>query len=165
MANTMVRSHAGYRDTMTRSRVQYRETDWQMLCRLMKRCVRRFIRRHAAALILIGLPLIGMFIGIFIGVKATTHAQSTKINDYGRQRTYTAYTVESGDTVWGIAQDLAALNPEYNDIRQYVAAIESLNQMPGDRIKEGQTILIPYYINQDGTISHDEIYSKYGIGQ
>ena len=76
---------------------------------------------------------------------------------------YTTYTVRSGDTIWGIAQDLAALNPEFNDIRQYVAAIEKANRMFGDDLKTGQIILIPYYVNLDGNTDHDTIYSKYGI--
>lgn len=131
----------------------------------MKKRIKKALWRNRAALILICPLLIGMFAGIFIGVSAANHAQSTKINDYGRHKTYTEYTVQPGDTVWGIASDLAALNPEYNDIRQYVMAIRSMNRIAGDDIKAGQTLLIPYYINTDGTISHDEIYSKYGIGQ
>lgn len=115
-------------------------------------------------IIIFGLPLIGMLAGIFIGVKATTYAQSVKLNDYGRQKVYTAYTVKSGDTVWGIAQDLAALNPEYNDIRQYVTAINKANKLVDGEIKSGQVILIPYYVNTDKVVDYDEIYSKYGIG-
>lgn len=131
----------------------------------MKKRIKRALWRNRAALILICPLLIGMFAGIFIGVSAANHAQSTKINDYGRHKTYTEYTVQPGDTVWGIASDLAALNPEYNDIRQYVMAIRSMNRIAGDDIKAGQTLLIPYYISADGTVSHDEIYSKYGIGE
>ena len=87
------------------------------------------------------------------------------MNDYGRRKTFTTYTVRESDTIWGIAEDLAALNPEYNDIRQYVADIEEANHIYGSTIKAGQHILIPYYISQDGTVSHDELYGRYGIGR
>lgn len=153
MANTASRTYGKKRTHYNRFANRRRENALQ-----------RFWRLNAAKIILIGLPLIGIFAGFFIGVKVNTYAQSTKINDYGRQMVYATYTVKTGDTIWSIASDLAALNPEFNDIRQYVLAIEKANQNMSGQIKAGQIILIPYFISPDGTVSHDEIYSKYGIG-
>lgn len=149
-------------DTITR--IRRKETKWEKFCRLLKRDVNRFLMENMAKIVLVGLPLLGMIAGIFIGVKATTCVQSTKRNDYGRHMTFTAYTVRSGDTVWGIAQDLAFLNPEFDSISQYVAAIERANRLEDGEIETGQKIIIPYYINADG-INYDEICSKYGIGK
>lgn len=131
---------------------------------MMKRRARRFFRRNLILIALFSGLFIGGFAGVFIGTKVNTYAQSTKINNYGRQLVYTTYTVKSGDTIWSIAQDLAALNPEFNDIRQYVLMIERTNKIMDGQIESGQIILIPYYIGPDGTVSHDELYSKYGIG-
>lgn len=150
-------------DTMTRTSTRRHETEWQRFKRLIIRRLKKILKQNIAWIIFIGLPLIGVIIGIFIGVKATTYAQSTKINDYGRQMVYTTYTVKSGDTIWGIAQDLAALNPEFNDIRQYVSVIKNTNNMSTDEIKSGQNLIIPYYISPNGIANYDEIYSKYGI--
>ncbi len=136
-------------------------TKRQRLCRTVKAKARKFLRYNMLKIILVGMLLTG----IFIGVKAAAYAQSVKINDYGRQVAYKAYTVREGDTVWGIASDLAALNPEYSDIRQYVAAIEKINKLHGGKIESGRIILIPYYVNADGKVKHDDIYSKYGIGE
>lgn len=155
MANTMAYNR-------TRPRVRRRETAGEKVRRIIRRKIRRFLQKYLIFMILIGLPLIGMFAGIFIGVKAANYAQSVKINDYGRQISYTTYTVKSGDTVWGIAQDLAALNPEYNDIRQYVAAIQNVNKLAGGDIQAGDVIYIPYYISPGG-MNYEEIYSKYGL--
>lgn len=148
---------------MTRARAIHRETRWQRFCRISKRRLRKFLIKNMPKIILFTPLIIGLLMGFFLGVKTTTYAQSVKLNDYGRQMVYTTYTVRSGDTIWGIAQDLAALNPEFNDIRQYVAAIEKANRMFGDDLKTGQIILIPYYVNLDGNTDHDTIYSKYGI--
>lgn len=148
-----------------RRRRRRRETGWQRFRRTMKKRTRRFLRRNLATIIVVGLLSIGVAAGLFVGTKVSNYAQSIKLNDYGRNQTFTTYTVKGGDTIWGIAADLAALNPEYNDIRQYVAAIEKLNKIYDGHIEAGQTILIPYFIGPDGEVSHDEIYSKYGIGQ
>lgn len=131
----------------------------------MKRRKSRAAKRRMAKLVLVGFPLFGMLAGIFIGVKANSYAQSIRINDYGRQIAYTVYTVKPGDTVWGIAQDLAAFNPEFNDIRQYVSAIQKANDMESGSIEAGEVILIPYYISPNGILDYDTIYSKYGIGK
>lgn len=168
MANTTACARVtGRTERRPRIRVyrRRRETEWERFCRLLKRQIRRFLRRNLAKIILFGPLIIGIIAGAFIGVKASTYAQSVKINDYGRQMVYTTYTVKSGDTIWGIAQDLAALNPEFNDIRQYTTAILKANKTINGEIKSGQIILIPYFINPDGVVSHDEIYSKYGIGE
>lgn len=148
--------------TRTMAAPRRRETGVQKVMKTAKRMGRKFLRRHLVKLILIGLPLIGLIAGLFIGMKVTTYSQSVKLNDYGRMAAYKQYTVKSGDTIWGIASDLAALNPEYNDIRQYVEAIKTANQLYTGDIKAGQTILIPYYISPNG-MGYDEICSKYGL--
>lgn len=139
-----------------------RETDMQRAKRLLKRRMRRFVKQNAAKMLLIGLPLAGLLIGLFIGIKAANYANATTINDYGRHQAYSSYVVRSGDTVWDIASDLAALNPEYNDVRQYVYEIEKLNHLSSGTLKSGQVIIIPYYVGDEGLTS-DQIYEKYGI--
>lgn len=161
--NTAVRTYERrYRPMRKRPR---QESGFERFRRIMRKRIRRFLQKNLPRMIVIGILLIGIFIGAFAGVKVTNYAQSVKINDYGRRQVFTTYRVKSGDTIWGIAADLAALNPEYNDIRQYVKAIEDLNKNYTGEIKAGDIILIPYYISPDGEVAHDEIYSKYGIGE
>lgn len=141
-----------------------KESDFQRIRRLSKRVIVRFINKHIAKLVFIGLPLLGMIAGIFVGLKIAAHTQATKLNDYGRKEAYVSYRVQSGDTVWNIASDLAALNPEYNDIRQYVDVIKETNGLRSGDIRAGETILIPYYISpNDRDVT--EIYAKYGISR
>lgn len=141
-----------------------KESDFQKIHRLSKRMMVQFINRHIAKLVFIGLPLLGMLVGIFVGMKITAHNQSAKINDYGRKEAYVSYRVQSGDTVWNIASDLAALNPEYNDIRQYVDVIKETNGLRSGDIRTGEMILIPYYISPNDR-NMTEIYAKYGISR
>lgn len=132
--------------------------------RILKRRMKKFLFRHRAAILLCTTLLIGLIAGTVLGVKASDYIRSETVNDYGRHRTYTLYTVERGDTVWSIAEDLIALNPEYNDIRQYVSVIQRMNNISGTELKSGQMILIPYYTN-DGDTAYDELCEKYGIKQ
>lgn len=154
-----------YEKTAYRRPVRRHETGFRRFRRIMKKRLARFLRKNFAAIAVVTLLSVGIAIGAFTATKVSNYAQSTRLNDYGRYQTFTTYTVKSGDTIWGIASDLAALNPEYNDIRQYVAEISKLNKIYDGQIKAGQTILIPYFIGPDGEVSHDEIYSKYGIGE
>ncbi len=124
---------------------------------------KRFLNQNMMKIVIIVPLLVGMLAGMFVGTKATTYAQSKKMNDYGRQMVYKVYEVKSGDTVWGIAKDLAALNPEFNDVHQYMEAIEEMNGLTRGEITEGQKILIPYYVNMGETVDYGEIYLKYGI--
>lgn len=150
--------------THTTQRARREESDLEFVCRVVKKRFRKFIHQKAPAFILAGV-VFGMLMGLFCGIRISNYAKQNSMNDYGRRKTFTTYTVREGDTIWGIAEDLAALNPEYNDIRQYVADIEEANHIYGGTIKAGQHILIPYYISQDGTVSHDELYGRYGIGR
>lgn len=126
----------------------------------IKRAVKRFLRRYIGQIIIIGLLLIGMVIGIFIGMKAADYNRSRKINDYGRKMAFVSYEIKSGDTIWSIASDLLPLNPEYNDVRQYVKAIEDVNGVYSGDIHSGNHIIIPFYVDSKDT---DAIYEKYGI--
>lgn len=147
-------------ETITYRRPRRRETKSQRHMRLMKRNIRRFIIRYINHIIIIMLLLIGMVVGIFIGIKVSDYNRSRNINDYGRKIAYISYEVKSGDTVWSIASDLAPLNPEYNDVRQYVKAIEEANGIHGGSIRSGNHIIIPCYVDSPDTKA---VYEKYGI--
>lgn len=140
------------------------ETDFQRFCRLFKRATRRFINRHIAKLVFIGLPLLGVIAGIFIGMRIETYKRATTMNDYGRERRYVSYEIKSGDSLWSIASDLAPLNPEYNDIRQYIYDIKEINGLYSDNIRSGHYIILPYYAGGNG-VDVNTVYDKYGICQ
>lgn len=129
----------------------------------LKQRMKRFWDDNILRIALIGFPIITLIVGIIIGVGVTSYIQSVKINDYDRTMMYTSYTVQSGDTLWNIAEDLLSVNPEFTDIRQYIFVIRNVNHLYDDNITEGQSIIIPYYVGKDGIIDYNSIYEKYGI--
>lgn len=53
---------------------------------------------------------------------------------------YKVITVESGDTLWGIADTWSDFTDD--DIRTYIKKIQEMNHLHGDAIQEGQLLLI-----------------------
>jgi len=57
--------------------------------------------------------------------------------------TYSEIIVESGDTLWNLAQEFG---PDDKDVREVVFEICKINNVSADSIYPGQTIRIPVYI-------------------
>ena len=55
-------------------------------------------------------------------------------------KTYYAITVESGDTLWSIAQNYVGSK---TDIREFIYEIKTLNDLDSSDIQIGQELLIP----------------------
>lgn len=51
--------------------------------------------------------------------------------------------IQPGDTLWSIAED--HMTPGFHDIRDYIDAIKTCNQLDTDQINYGNYLLIPYY--------------------
>ena len=74
---------------------------------------RTFETRLAAAILVAA----GLIAGIAITSAVNWAASRNDTRDYGRELRYSNYTVQAGDTLWDIAQDMAAVNPEFTDVR------------------------------------------------
>lgn len=130
-------------------------------------------RRIVSKLVLYGLIAFGIVIGILLTLAVDKLASRGRTSDYGRELCYSEYTVQSGDTMWDIAVDMAALNPEFRDVRQYLSLLQSTNGIYGDYLQSGTTIRIPYYATPSekmrggGSLEETmiETYAKYGIIQ
>lgn len=51
-----------------------------------------------------------------------------------------SYTVESGDTLWGIA---AGVTEDGDDVRETLATVRDLNRLAGSTIHPGQVLILP----------------------
>lgn len=57
---------------------------------------------------------------------------------------YTQITVESGDTMWSIAEEHIDYE-HYDGIRDYIKEVCSINHCNADQLRSGQTLVVPYY--------------------
>jgi nucleoid-associated protein YgaU len=61
---------------------------------------------------------------------------------------YTTVTVQSGDTLWSIADDYIDYS-EYKNKEAYISEVKSINRMDDTAdIRSGQKITVPYYSNE-----------------
>lgn len=60
-----------------------------------------------------------------------------------REKYYTSVMVESGDTLWTLADEYASL--EYRDYNAYIKEVKDLNHISSDDIHAGSYLILPYY--------------------
>ena len=63
--------------------------------------------------------------------------------DHVNNKYFTTITVSSGDTLWDIADEYRTV--EYADAQEYIDEVKEINQIKGDEITVGCTLVIPYY--------------------
>lgn len=80
-----------------------------------------------AAVILTVCTLIGLALGVYNASGTTYHS-------------YETITIQSGDTLWSIAEEYAPAN---QDIRDYIYEICDKNDITASDLVQGQDILIP----------------------
>ena len=64
---------------------------------------------------------------------------------------YKIVKIHYGDSLWSIAED--NMNPGYHDIKEYIEEIRECNQLSGDQITAGASLMIPYYEIAEDTAS------------
>lgn len=60
-----------------------------------------------------------------------------------REKVVTSVEIKSGDTLWDIASRY--YSDEFEDMNDYIKEIKKVNNMPTDKIIEGNYIIVPYY--------------------
>lgn len=60
---------------------------------------------------------------------------------------YTKLTVQSGDTLWNIAEEYIDYE-KYESKSDYISEVQSINHLKNDDIYVGQTLVVPYYSSE-----------------
>lgn len=89
------------------------------------------------------LPTMAIITGILCA-KIYGYVDSFGEKDLGRQKYFTQYEVQNGDTIWDISSDMVKINPEYNSVRAYAAEVMQINHC-GENITSGNILILPYY--------------------
>ena len=104
-------------------------------------------RRRVAVLkrrILISMMTLTLLImGVLIGSNLLDSSRSEAENSKEIYKYYTSIQVESGDTLWSIADKY--VTSEYSDRNTYMKELVSLNNLPDSTIHAGQYLTVSYY--------------------
>lgn len=71
-----------------------------------------------------------------------TSAHNNRTEDPVDFKYYKSITIESGDSLWSIAENY--MTDDYGSITEYIEFLKEVNQIHGDRIQEGQSLIIAY---------------------
>ena len=98
------------------------------------------VRRQKSllAIVIIVLFSFGILLGSSISALASSKADVSSYNKY-----YTSIRLESGDTLWDIAEEY--MTSEYETIYMYIDEVMESNHLESTNIKCGQLLILPYY--------------------
>ena len=113
------------------------------------RAYRRLLRRRRTMRIKICKALFMVALVIFCvfcvqSVSSKVYAAENQASSY---KYYTQITVESGDTLWSIAEDYIDY-AHYDGIKDYIKEVCSINHCNADQLRSGQTLVVPYYSSE-----------------
>ncbi|MBR1815537.1 MAG: LysM peptidoglycan-binding domain-containing protein [Lachnospiraceae bacterium] len=95
-------------------------------------------RNYKLTIIMIGIVLLA-FVFLFGADKNEQEVDASTYN----VKYYKCITIGEDDTLWSIADEY--ISEEYSSRDAYIAEIKSINDLTGDTIYSGATLVVPYY--------------------
>lgn len=71
-----------------------------------------------------------------------TSAQNNRIEEPENYKYYKSITIESGDSLWSLAEEY--MTDDYDSIDEYVQVLKTINNLHEDKILAGQKIIVAY---------------------
>lgn len=104
-------------------------------------------RRHSSAgskrVLFIAITVVAILLGIVLGNNVLNASHSSAYSDVEKELYYTSIQIESGDTLWTIAEEYMC--SEYDDVNDYINDVKQINNLHTDVIHAGAYLLVPYY--------------------
>ncbi len=84
----------------------------------------------------------GVVVIALILVILGTSVASAKDIDNSKPKYYTSITIESGDTLWSIAEEY--MYDEYDSVEEYVNELIKINGLTSDKLYAGNNLVVVY---------------------
>ena len=116
---------------------------YQSIRRLVKRTVRRLkrkgINRRASYVIFTAIAI------IFIVFALYPNKSNAQSQDGASYKYFHKIYVESGDTLWSIAQENKS---DSESTKEYIKEVKTINKLKSDDLYAGQMLVVPYYTEE-----------------
>ena len=84
------------------------------------------------------LVLAGIAVLLFGQNSETSSVEASTV----KQKYYTSIEVDNGDTLWSLAEEYGE---RYQDRDVFISEVRTINQLKGDSITAGASLLVPVY--------------------
>ncbi|MCI9337561.1 MAG: LysM peptidoglycan-binding domain-containing protein [Lachnospiraceae bacterium] len=109
------------------------------------RCMLRLRRERRRRLLISMFTMLAVACVIIVGSVFYSSIRTQAGNGF---KYYTTVTVESGETLWSLADEYVDYN-YYRDKNKYISEVKSINHLDEDcTITAGQSLIVPYYSNE-----------------
>lgn len=89
------------------------------------------------------ITVVAILLGIVLGNNVLNSSHSSAYSDVQKEVRYTSIKIESGDTLWTIAEEYMC--SEYDDVNDYIRDVKEINGLYSDVIHAGGYLMVPYY--------------------
>ncbi len=89
------------------------------------------------------ITVVAILLGIVLGNNVLSSSHSSAYSDVQKEVRYTSIKIESGDTLWTIAEEYMC--SEYDDVNDYIRDVKQINNLYSDVIHAGAYLMVPYY--------------------
>ncbi len=98
-----------------------------------------FIHKHYK--LIVGAVALMLIIGV-LTIGAGDGSDKVDASTYN-EKYFMCIDIEADDTLWTIAEEY--MSEEYSSVEEYIDEVKSINNLTGDKIYSGATLVIPYY--------------------